>query len=375
MDAHILSLVTALRHNLHAHPELSGREAGTKKTLCAFLEAHSSLEITDCGRWFYARKRGTGARPPMAFRADMDAVAIQECLAVPYTSTVPGVAHKCGHDGHCAVLAGTALELDRVATGRDVYFIFQHAEEIGEGARECVSLVREKGIEEVFAFHNMAGLEWGTVGMRPGTMNCASQGMRLAFAGVPAHASLPETGKNPAFAIADLVREIPDMLRSDAFNGPVWCTVIQVAVGSENFGIAAGDGAVLLTCRGEREADMLALSDRIAERARALAARDGLSFAVSLHDVFPETVNHAESVDKVRAACASLGYPFHEMPEPMRSSEDVGHFFKAAKGAMFLLHMGNRPPIHTPEYDFDDGIIERVVEIFKALALDTGGER
>ena len=367
MNAHILSLVTALRHELHAHPELSGHEVNTKQRLQAALRARSSLEITDRGAWFYACKKGSGLKPPIAFRADMDALAMEETLPLPYTSTVPGVAHKCGHDGHCATLVALALEMDTAQPDRDIYFVFQHAEETGQGARECAGLIAEKNIAEVFAFHNMSGHSRGCVGIRQGTMNCASQGIILEFKGVPAHASLPETGRNPAFAIADLVRAIPGIANPEHFGGPVWCTVIQVAVGSGNFGIAAGDGSLSLTCRGEREEDMLALTGSIEEAAREFARRDGLTLETSLRDVFPATVNHPESVAKVRAACERLGYPLHEMPEPMRSSEDMGHFLKAAKGALFLVHTGDRPPIHAPEYDFDDGIIEEAVKIFKAL--------
>ena len=367
VNANVLLMITGLRHELHAYPELSGQEIQTKRRLQTFLQTHTSLEITDCGAWFHARKSGRNALPPIAFRADMDAVAIQDDPSLPYASTASGVAHKCGHDGHCAVLAGLALELDTVTTDRDVYCIFQHAEETGQGARECAGLIAEKGIVEIYAFHNMSGQFPGCVGIRSGTMNCASQGVEFHFQGLPAHASLPETGKSPAFAVADLLRALPDIAGTAAFSGPVWCTVIQVAVGSRNFGIAAGDGTLLLTCRGERETDMLALTATLEKTARQFAARDGLNLTISLHDVFPETVNHLQAVDRVRAACERLGYPVHTMPKPMRSSEDMGHFLKATNGALFLIHTGDRPPIHTPEYDFDDSIIEQAVEIFKAL--------
>jgi amidohydrolase len=367
MNANSLLLITGLRHELHAHPELSGQEIQTKRRLQAFLQTHTSLEITDCGAWFHARKPGGSALPPIAFRADMDAVAIQDDPSLPYASTVSGVAHKCGHDGHCAVLAGLALELDTVTTDRDVYCIFQHAEETGQGARECAGLVTEKGIAEIYAFHNMSGQFPGCVGIRSGTMNCASQGVAFHFQGLPAHASLPETGKNPAFAVADLLRALPGIAGTANFSGQVWCTVIQVAVGSRNFGIAAGDGSLLLTCRGEQEADMLKLTATLENAARQFAVRDGLDLTISLHDVFPETVNHPEAVDRVRAVCKRLGYPVHAMPEPMRSSEDMGHFLKATNGALFLIHTGDRPPIHTPEYDFDDCILEQAVAMFKAL--------
>lgn len=367
MNSENLALVTALRRELHANPEPSGREERTKERLQNFLYTHARLEIVDCGRWFYARKKGDGSRPPVAFRAEMDALPMDEHIELPWGSTRPGVSHKCGHDGHCAVIAGLALEVESLAPDRDIYFIFQHAEETGQGGRECAPLLPRLGVDEVFAFHNMAGGEHGSIGIRNGTMNCASQGMALHFTGVPSHASLPEAGKNPALAVADLLRAIPKVAGAAEYQGPVWCTVVQVDVGSANFGISAGQGSVLLTCRGEREADMQALSNELAQLAEDFARRDGLGLEVSYHDVFPETSNHAESADKVRAAASALGYDLHEMAEPMRASEDVGHFFKTAKGALWLMYVGDRPPIHAPEYDFDDSIIEPAVELFKAL--------
>ncbi len=369
MNASLLALATRLRHELHAMPELSGQEIRTRQRLQDFLRCRSQLEIEERGAWFFARKRGSGHRPPIAFRAEMDAVALDETITLPYASTVAGVAHKCGHDGHCAVLAALALETERLEPDRDVYFIFQHAEETGLGGRICAELLREKGIEEIYAFHNMSGLSRGAVAIRRGVMNCASQGVALRLTGLAAHASLPETGRTPVFAAADLIRSIPDLTRQERFSGPVWCTVIQVALGSANFGIAAGEGTVLLTCRGEREADMQALSEEVIRAARRFAQRDGLRLEASFHDVFPETVNHPECVAKIEAACRRLGYALYEMPEPMRASEDVGHFFKAAKGALFLLYTGGRPPIHAPDYDFDDTIIEQAVELFKNIIM------
>ena len=367
MNQNTLALATALRRELHARPELSGCETWTKQRLQDFLRCHTSLALVDRGAWFYGYRKGKGAKPPIAFRAEMDAIAMHEHLLLPYASTTPGVAHKCGHDGHCAVLAAFAMETEGVMPERDIYYIFQHAEETGQGAQACVSLIREQGIEEVFAFHNMSGRSWGEVALRTGTMNCASQGVALRFIGVPAHASLPETGRSPALAVADSLRASMDSAVRETFSAPVWCTPTHVSMGSESFGIAAGEAKALFTCRGECEADMQALSRNFVEAARAFALRDGLEVDVSLHDVFPETVNHPDSVEKIRSACVRLGFPFHRMEEPMRASEDVGHFFKAAKGALFLLHTGNRSPIHTPEYDFDDTIIERAVTLFTAL--------
>ena len=124
-------LITDLRHTLHRHAELSGAEYKTKAILKDFLREHTDFSVTDRGAWFYAFRGAAApaAKPPIAFRADMDALPIPETCSLPYASENPAVSHRCGHDGHSAALCGLALSLTGQPLSRDVYLIFQHAEE------------------------------------------------------------------------------------------------------------------------------------------------------------------------------------------------------------------------------------------------------
>ena len=153
MKTENLNLIKNLRHELHAHPELSINERETKRRLMNFIEENTRLAVVDCGKWFYASRYVEGTKG-IAFRADMDALPMDEFINLPYGSQNPGVAHKCGHDGHCAALCGLALELDKIELTRSVYLIFQHAEETGQGARECAGFLRERSISSIYAFHN-----------------------------------------------------------------------------------------------------------------------------------------------------------------------------------------------------------------------------
>ena len=125
-----LRRITELRHELHREPELSMREVGTGEKLRKFLRENTSFEVVERDGWFYAVRYGAasgdgaapeaGAEPSagsIAFRADMDALPMEEGIELPYASENPGVSHKCGHDGHCAVLCGVALELDEMYGG------------------------------------------------------------------------------------------------------------------------------------------------------------------------------------------------------------------------------------------------------------------
>ncbi len=369
MDQNNLKLAVELRHELHHHPELSNQERWTKQHLMDFLKEHTKLEVVDRGAWFYAAYLAGEGKPSIAYRADFDAIPVDEIGTFSYRSQFPGIAHKCGHDGHSATLAALALEIDRIGADKNIYFIFQHAEETGDGAMVCAELIDEKNIEEIFAYHNMSGLPKGTVSLRSGTMNCASKGMTIHLKGAPAHASTPELGKNPAFAIAKLVDAIPGLIDPSQHKGLILCTVIQIDLGERAFGVSAHRGDLLLTIRAQYEEEMDRLQADLERITEEQAGEYGLEYGFEYCDVFPETANHAESVEKVEAVCRQLGVPVREMAEPLRGSEDFGYYTKRTKGAMFNMGNGeDYPPVHSGEFDFPDEHIERAVELFKALA-------
>lgn len=383
MNQEHLNQIIALRHQLHAHPELSMQEKETKKRLMTFLQEHTKLELVDCGRWFYAcyQCRREGAEK-IAFRADFDALPMEEVLALPYASQNPGVSHKCGHDGHSAALAGLALEVDEKGVGKDIYFIFQHGEEIGGGGEECARLIREKGISSVYAFHNTSGYPEGSIVLRKGTAQCASKGLTVCFQGVPSHASHPEDGRNPARAVSKLVlameKTVEELTAGDdsrpsiGQEGILLATIVQIAVGSRNFGISPSDGQVSVTLRAEWERDLVCLEQEIRKAAGELAEREELRVSFEESDQFPDTVNDGDCVEAVRRAARANGFPVIDMPRPFRASEDFGYYLKQCPGAIFYIGNGEEyAPIHTSGFDFNDKLLERAVEMFWKLA---GGE-
>lgn len=367
MNGADLALAIGLRHQLHAHPELSGQESWTKAHLMEFLKEHTHLEIVDRGSWFYALCRGRG-EGKIAFRADFDALPIEETCDLPYRSQCLGVSHKCGHDGHSAALALLGLTLEETGADRNVYLMFQPAEEVGGGGEACAALLEEEGIGEVYAFHNMPGYPLHTVALRKGTMNCASKGVTFHFEGASTHASTPELGRNPAQAIAGLVTALPGLTRREDHRGLVMATVVQIDVGEPAFGISAYRGDLLLTLRAQYQEELDALQEQLIMLARQAAERDGLELTMEEQDVFPETANHPAAVDKVVEAAGRLGLPVVEMTEPMRASEDMGWYLRQAEGALFLLGDGeDHPPLHSADFDFPDPLLETACRIFCAL--------
>lgn len=359
----------ALRHELHRHPELSMQEDWTVKHLQAFLRDHADVEIHDRGHWFYAVYRAKNPRGSIAFRADIDALPIDEAPELlPYSSEVPHIAHKCGHDGHAATMAAFAAEIAQNGCDKDVYFLFQHAEEIGAGAIECTAMLKENRIDEIYGYHNRPGMKLGVVETMPGTYYCASKGMTIHYTGTPSHASMPELGKNPAFAIADIIHAIPSLIRPEEYSGLVLCTVIQVDVGEPAFGTQAHRGSLLLTIRGEHEAEMDILQAKLEKLARAEAEKYRLSCSFEYCDYFPETANTPEKVEKVEAICKRRGWEFQICREPYRGSEDFGHLTKLVPGCIFEIGAGeDRPQLHTAAFDFNDQVIPYAIDLYWEL--------
>lgn len=363
-----LALVTELRRELHQHPEPSNEEVWTKERLIEFLKTHTSLEIEDRGKWFYAVYRAGEGKRNIAFRADFDAIRLHEKNDFPHVSQNPGVSHKCGHDGHSASLAGLALEIDQLGAEQNVFFLFQHAEETGDGAAEAAVFIKENDIHEIFAYHNMSGWPEKAVVVKDDTLMFASRGIVIHMEGVPTHASQPEYGKNPAHAIAQIINAIPEYTRPEDHKGLVLCTIIQVDVGERAFGVAASKGDLLLTIRAEFEEELDQLQKNLENLALEKGHADGIDVTFAYHDVFPVTSNHKESSDRIRQVCREKGFQLLEMEQGMRGSEDFGHFLKETQGAMCYIGNGeDYPQVHTNEYDFPDSNIEIAVELFKGL--------
>lgn len=369
----ILASAVSLRHELHRNAELSSHETVTKRLLMKYLSENTSLELNDMGSWFYAAFR-CGAGRNIAFRADFDALPIDEGKALEYASNNPGVSHKCGHDGHSACLCAFARLVDEIGCKNsvffnNVFFLFQHAEETGCGAYECQRLIELEHIDEIYGFHNMPGLPLGSVAVHTGTAACASKGLVLNFVGTTSHASQPERGHNPSFAIAKLICDIPKLIDPEKYSGMVLCTVIRVDIGEEAFGTSAGRGRLMLTLRAEHEREMDALEARIIELAQGYADLDALTLSAEYREPFPETYNHSESAERIRKACTELRIPIARWDEPFRSSEDFGYYLKRTKGALFYVGCGeDHAPLHTECYDFPDDIIKTVISLYEMLS-------
>ena len=348
-----LQKTAALRRKLHAVPERAGEETGTRALLRDFLRENTSLELVDCGGGFYAAHREPdGTKKSLVLRADYDALPLPG----------GGAAHLCGHDGHAAALCGVALALEGQSFGRNIFLLFQPAEETGAGAAGCAEIFDRERVGEIYGAHNLPGLPLGQVTTRTGTFACGSVGLTLHFSGRPAHAAYPEQGLSPSDAVGKLLCILPQLSPPES-TGVSLCTVVGASLGEKAFGKAASSAEIWVTLRAERQQELQDLFVWTLALAQRAADGDGLLFTWEEQDVFPATENDPACAEKVLALCGGS-----VLPEPMRWSEDFGRYLQRGPGAYFGIGAGEgHAPLHSPAYEYPDTLLVPTVEAFLKL--------
>lgn len=372
--------LTELRRELHRLPELSGEEAQTAKTIVTALEPLSPTRIlTGLGGHGVAAVFDSGvAGPTVMFRAELDALPIQEISDCPWVSTIPGKAHMCGHDGHMMFLIGLGRILSRspVAKGR-VVLMFQPAEEDGSGAR---AVVAESAFDDIrpdyaFAIHVEPGRPFGYVATRAGLMNCASLGLEIKLIGKTAHAADPEDGVSPALAVAKLIPALGELggggKLDDNFR---MVTITHARIGEHTFGVAPGEAVIAATLRTAGDDALKMMDDQARALATDLAEEFGLQVSFTVCDAFAATVNDTQATELAIAAMNAIDIENGSVGLPMRASEDFGVFGWDAKAAMLCLGPGeDYAALHNPDYDFPDDLIPVGTAIFERIARDLLG--
>jgi amidohydrolase len=382
-DSDIAEL-TEFRRELHRHPELSGEEVETARTIATAMEKLAPARVlTGLGGHGVAAIFDSGKDGPTAlFRAELDALPIQELNdKITWSSKTPGKSHVCGHDGHMTMLLALGRMISRrpVATGR-VVLMFQPAEETGSGAKAVVSDPVFQAIKPDYAFaiHVEPGTPFGSVSTHAGLINCPSLGLKIKLTGKTTHAADPEDGISPALAVAELIPALSHL--GNGNGGPRnpdfrLVTITHVKIGEPTFGIAPGEAEIFATLRTASDDTLNSLKATVRELASSISNKFELCAEFETHEHFAATVNDAEAYDIAAKAMTAIGVPYGEQNLPMRASEDFGVFGWDAKAAMLCLGPGvDYPALHNPDYDFPDELIPIGSAIFDRIARDLLGK-
>ena len=363
-----------LRHWLHAHPEVSRQEVETAEYMRGFLRNHAPpdaiVPLHDAG--FAAVYVGKSAGKTILFRCELDALPIHEINDdIAYRSVFDGVGHKCGHDGHMAIMAGLAQTLvERPAKGR-VVLLFQPDEETGTGARmSCLHPNFEQIKPDlVFALHNLPGFPIGHVVCKTGTFASQVKYVSVKMAGKEAHSAQPETGVSPSYALAELTLLARDIQAK--YDSPeAYALVVPVynQLGVQASGISPARGEVHFTLRSACPKIVDKMWCDIQTNSVTIATKYGLTADFDTRETFAGTVNAERGFDLIRRAAGLIDQPFVTLDHPFRWGEDFGELTSRYEGAMFGLGAGiGQPDLHNPDYDFPDEIITIGVEMFATL--------
>ncbi len=364
-----MDCVIELRHELHRNPELSGVEVQTAERIARFFEPlRPDMILKNLGGNGVAVVfSGTAPGSTVLLRAELDALPIQEINQLPYGSLHPGIAHKCGHDGHMAILAAVGLELsaNRPDRGR-VVLLFQPAEETGAGAAAviCDPRFTEIAPDFVFALHNLPGFPAGQTIIRSGSFTSASRGMTVKLFGASAHAAQPETGLSPAIAMAQIIERLSNVpLDIAPVEEIAFATVVGAKLGEKAFGTAPGEAEIWATLRTETDAAMEQIVTYAEKIVNDFADFFNLAVLIEYTDIFSATINSSRASDIVRRS--SKKNSMLELERPFRWSEDFGCFTAIAEGALFGIGSGvGIPELHNNHYDFPDEVITPASQIF-----------
>lgn len=315
----------------------------------------------------------------LLFRAELDALPIKETLDLPYASSHNGVSHKCGHDGHMALLLGLAHKLaDRPLARGKVHLLFQPAEETGEGASRMLEDPQMTGYtpDFIFAVHNLPGFPLHSVLLRDGVFAAGSAGLILRLTGNTAHAAHPEQGRSPAPAVAALIDgfgNLPHKVLADGRYG--LATVIHVRIGDPAFGTTPGRAVFMVTLRAWDPDDLEKLCREAVNMAEVTAGTHDLEMQHEWTEEFYPTVNDPAAVALIEKAAHKLpgNPPVRRMSDPFSWSEDFGRFTERFPGALMGLGAGEQHAhLHDTRYDFPDELLETGVSLVIGIIEETG---
>lgn len=365
-----------LRHQLHTHPELSSQESWTSAFIIEQLQKIGVKKIhTNFSQHsIVAEIDGQKAGKTLLFRCEIDALPIQEANTFAHRSTITGVSHKCGHDGHSATMLAFAQKLMQKPpeTGKILLF-FQSAEETGAGAKAAIEsgFFKQFSIDYAFAYHNLPSFPLGMVLCKEGIFTPSVESFNLELFGKPCHASQPANGINPANTVAQFIAFMsqfhqPNKTKADYFV----VTPIHILMGEKAYGISASHAEIGYTIRTWESRVLEQHKQKIVEFIEKTCHTERLEYQISWFESFKSNNNHPDAFAKIKAVTAQNSLEFLETEQPFDFGEDFGLFTDTYKGAMFGIGSGeNCPALHTVDYDFPDELIEIGSELFLKLAL------
>ena len=373
-DQSVIEKLKELRKELHRYPELSGQEVETARRISKFIAENAGGDIIENigGSGVAVVHRFSDEGPVVVIRCELDALPIEEENDFEHRSVNEGVSHKCGHDGHMALVAGLAfwLKHQKFADGK-VVLLFQPAEETGTGAADVLKDLKFLDLKPdyIFALHNIPGQPLNSIIINADNFSSTVQSVSIALSGVESHSAQPEFGINPALCMAELIQRLDKLNCNDATREDFRLVVpIFSSMGKKSYGISAGFGELHYTLRTKGVAGMHSLKGEVEAILTEICRKHNLPYTTEWFDYFPAVVNDKICTEIISKAAQNLNAEVIFKKEAYKFGEDFGWFSEKYKAAMFGLGAGlNMPALHQADYDFPDEILEMGMNMFKEI--------
>jgi len=360
-----------IRKILHQHPEISGNESQTSAYISKLItEINPDFKLEKLKDNSLIASLGNLNGKHISFRCELDALPICEVNDFDHKSLIDGVSHKCGHDGHMTILLSLIDRLKELDLSKHlVSLIFQAAEENGNGAKyviENAKLFKLSKPDYIFALHNIPGYPENEIIIKEGVFTPEVRSVKFRFKGKTAHASEPQKGMNPAYALSQLIEKSKEKVEiyvlSEDFN---LITPIYAKLGDEAYGIAAGYAELGFTMRSWNKELAVTTANWIEKTAEKIGHEHRIQVSYECFEEFVSINNNQFCCDKIRTAAQKLKLSVHEKTDPMAFGEDFGLFTTEFNCAMFGIGAGlHSSALHYPDYDFNDALIEPASNMF-----------
>ncbi|MBM7097788.1 amidohydrolase [Bacillus sp. H-16] len=368
-----------IRRHLHKYPELSFEEVKTPHYIANYHEK-LGLEVQTKvgGRGVVATLKGAHPGPVVALRADFDALPIEDAKDVEYRSTVPGVMHACGHDGHTATL----LVLAKVLSSQQnelhgtIKFIHQHAEEQAPGG--AIAMIEDgcmEGVDVVFGTHLWATEEIGKIQYNEGALMAAADRFELTIQGKGGHGAQPHDTKDSIVIGSQLVQSLQQIVsrRID----PLYPAVVSVGSfeAKNAFNVIADSAKLIGTVRTFDANVQEQIQEEIKKIAEGTALSTGADISFHYAKGYPALINHKDEARLAAQVLQSVDEVTEvEHAKPQMGGEDFSYYLHHAKGAFFFTgakhpDTENPYPHHHPKFDFDERAMVIAAKSLATLAF------
>ncbi len=372
---------TAIRRDLHAHPELGFEEERTarvvqEKLAALGIEHHTGIGRTGIVAVIPGRSSASGRS--VGLRADMDALPMQEENEFAHKSRYDGRMHGCGHDGHTTMLLAAAKYLHETRNfDGTAYLIFQPGEEGHAGAKAMIEdgLFTRFPAEQVFALHNWPGLPPGRIGITPGPAMAAADRVEITIDGKGGHGAHPHAAIDPVLVAGHIITAAQSIVSRNV--SPIDTAVVSLCAMHAGhpgaMSVIPSHAKLVGTVRTFRAATQDHIEQRLRELVGNIAAAFGARAQLHYERVYPATINHdheAMFAADVAESLVGVENVVRDLP-PSMGAEDFSFMLQAKPGAFARLGQGGAEGgcfLHNSTYDFNDAVIPLGAGYLAALA-------